>query len=34
MRKISEIDFIVKQFADLFDCVTFVETYCWEIIHW
>jgi len=31
MRKIREIDFLVKQFADLFHCVKFVETYCWNV---
>jgi len=27
MRKICEIDFLVKQFADCGDCVAFVETF-------
>jgi len=30
MCKIREIDFLLKQFADSFDCVTFVETFCWN----
>jgi len=31
IRKIHEIDFIAEQFADWFDCVSFVETYCWNV---
>jgi len=29
MSKIHEIDSLVKLFADWFDCVTSVLTYCW-----
>jgi len=28
MRKIRDIDFLVKHFVDWFVCVTFVERYC------
>jgi len=30
MRKLREIDFLVKQFAIWFDYVSSVETYCWK----
>jgi len=31
MRKMREIDFLVKQFVDSFDCVTIMEIYCWNV---
>jgi len=30
MYKIREIDFLVRKFADWFDCVALVETSCWN----
>jgi len=31
IRKLSENDFLVKQFANWFGCVVLVEIYCWNV---
>jgi len=31
MHKPSRFNFTLKQFADLFDYITFAQTYCWNV---